>query len=132
MVQAYWQLGRIIVEHEQKGNLRVAYGKAVLQELYNRLAREFGKGFDVRKLRNMRLFYCTFPNWNAVGSELTWTHYRPLLALENEKDPYVLEFLDLMFAKERGNREIFCFKRRAANFCLQIPSATAHPRGTAA
>ncbi len=85
MVYAYGQIGRIIVEHEQKGNLRATYGKAVLQELSNRLSREFGKGFDVRNLRNMRLFYCTFPNWNAVCSELTWTHYCLLLRVENEQ-----------------------------------------------
>lgn len=48
MVQAYWHIGRIIVEHEQNGSLRAEYGKAVLQSLSDRLTEEFGKGFDVR------------------------------------------------------------------------------------
>ena len=84
MVQAYWHIGRIIVEHEQNGSLRAEYGKAVLQGLSERLTEEFGKGFDVRNLRNMRAFYRAFPKWNAVRSELTWTHYRALLRVEDD------------------------------------------------
>ena len=61
MVQAYWHIGRIIVEHEQNGSLRADYGKAVLQRLSEQLTNEFGKGFDVRNLRNMRSFYSCFP-----------------------------------------------------------------------
>lgn len=57
MVQAYWQIGRIIVEHEQEGSLRSSYGKSVLQELSNRLTEEFGKGFSVRTLQQMKKFY---------------------------------------------------------------------------
>ena len=84
MVQAYWQIGRIIVEHEQNGSLRAEYGKAVLQGLSERLTEEFGKGFDTRNLRNMRSFYLAFPIRNALRTELTWTHYRALLRVENE------------------------------------------------
>ena len=84
MVQAYWHIGRIIVEHEQKGSLRAEYGKGILQQISNQLTEEFGKGFDVRNLRNMRSFYVAFPKWNALRSELTWTHYRALLRVENE------------------------------------------------
>ena len=85
MVQAYWQIGRIIVEHEQEGNLRSGYGKSVLQELSNRLTKEFGKGFSVRTLQQMKKFYVMFPNTNALRSQLTWTHYRLLLSVENEQ-----------------------------------------------
>lgn len=85
MVQAYWHIGRIIVEHEQNGNLRAEYGKAVLQAVSDRLTEEFGKGFDVRNLRNMRAFYRAYPKWNAVRSELTWTHYRALLRVEDNR-----------------------------------------------
>lgn len=84
MVQAYWNIGRIIVEHEQNGSLRAEYGKGVLNHLSEQLTDEFGKGFDVRNLRNMRAFYITFPKWNALRSELTWTHYRALLRVEND------------------------------------------------
>lgn len=84
MVQAYWNIGRIVVEHEQTGSFRAEYGKGVLRRLSEELTREFGKGFDERNLRNMRAFYITYPNWNAVRSELTWTHYRALLRVEDD------------------------------------------------
>jgi hypothetical protein len=54
MVQTYWQIGQLIVEDEQQGQSRAEYGKAVLTSLSNSLTKEFGKGFDVRNLRNMR------------------------------------------------------------------------------
>ena len=85
MVQAYWQIGRIIVEHEQNGNARADYGKSVLQELSSRLTKDFGKGFSVRTLQQIKKFYVVFPNTNALRSQLTWTHYRLLLSVENEQ-----------------------------------------------
>ena len=85
MVQAYWQIGRIIIEHEQDGNERAGYGKSVLQELSSRLTKDFGKGFSVRTLQQMKKFYVMFPNTNALRSQLTWTHYRLLLSVENEQ-----------------------------------------------
>ena len=84
MVQAYWQIGRIIVEHEQNGSLRAEYGKAILQDISERLQQEFGNGFSVRSLQQMKKFYVLFPNTNALRSQLTWTHYRTLLRVENE------------------------------------------------
>ena len=73
------------MEHEQDGQERAAYGKAVLQELSVRLTEEFGKGFSVRTLQQMKQFYLTFPNTNALRSQLTWTHYRLLLKVEDDK-----------------------------------------------
>lgn len=84
MVQSYWEIGRLIVEEEQQGASRAAYGKQQLQILSEALTARFGKGFDVRNLRNMRQFYLTFPIRNAVRTELSWTHYRHLLRIENE------------------------------------------------
>jgi len=74
MVQSYWHIGRLIVEDEQQGKARAAYGKQQLAQLAEMLSDEFGKGFDARNLRNMRQFYQTFPIWNAVRTELSWTH----------------------------------------------------------
>lgn len=85
MVKSYWDIGRIIVEHEQSGSLRSEYGKHTLQELSERLTKEFGKGFTVRTLQQMKKFYVLFPNTNALRSQLTWTHYRLLMTVENEK-----------------------------------------------
>ncbi len=84
MVQAYWEIGRVIVEHEQQGKKRADYGKSLLVELARRLTEDFGKGFDERNLRHIRQFYLTFPIRNALRSELTWTHYRLLLREDNE------------------------------------------------
>jgi len=61
MVRAYWHVGRLIVEHEQGGKKRAAYGEAVLEDLAGCLTAEFGRGFDVRNLRHMRQFYLSFP-----------------------------------------------------------------------
>ena len=61
MVQTYWHIGRMIVEDEQGGQKRAAYGKQVLPELARKLSDEFGAGFDVSNLRNMRRFYQAFP-----------------------------------------------------------------------
>ena len=84
-VQTYWQIGRHIVEFEQAGQERAAYGKRLLAELADTLTREFGKGFDERNLRNMRAFFQHFPNWNALRSELSWTHYRLLLRVDSSE-----------------------------------------------
>ena len=83
MVQAYWHIGRIIVEHEQNGSLRAEYGKNVLKNLSEQLTEEFGKGFTVTNLKYMRQFYLTFTNGHALRGELTWTHYRALLRVED-------------------------------------------------
>lgn len=83
MVQAYWQIGCLIVEQEQQGNVRAEYGKAQLKQLSEQLTSEFGKGFDVTNLRNMRRFYLAFEKRDAVSLELSWTHYRTLLRIEN-------------------------------------------------
>ena len=85
MVQAYWHIGRIIVEHEQDGNMRADYGRFILQKLSARLTEDFGKGFSVRTLQQMKKFYVMFPNTNALRSQLTWTHYRLLLAVEDDR-----------------------------------------------
>ena len=84
MVQAYWQIGRLIVEDEQNGENRAEYGKKTLDGLAERLTADFGKGFDARELRRMRQFYLLFSKWDAVRPELSWTHYRLLLRVENE------------------------------------------------
>lgn len=109
MVQAYWNIGRIIVEHEQNGSLRAEYGKAILKRLSERLSEEFGKGFDVRNLRNMRSFFNAFPNWNAVRSELTWTHYRILLRIEDDtaRNWYMEECIRSGWSSRQLERQIY-------------------------
>lgn len=84
-VQTCWEIGRHIVEFEQGGEARAAYGKKLLPRLAEALTREFGRGFDDRNLRNMRAFYQAFPIWHAVRTELSWTHYRALLRVSNKE-----------------------------------------------
>jgi predicted nuclease of restriction endonuclease-like (RecB) superfamily len=87
MVEAYWQIGKSIIE-EQGGDERAEYGTGLLKDLSKQMTRDFGKGFTVANLKNMRQFYQTFPNGYALRSELSWTHYRLLMRVENEKARY--------------------------------------------
>lgn len=83
-VRTYWEIGRHIVEFEQGGAARAAYGEQLLPQLAKYLTAEFGKGFDQRNLWYMRSFYLKFPILNALRSELSWTHYRLLLRIDHE------------------------------------------------
>jgi predicted nuclease of restriction endonuclease-like (RecB) superfamily len=84
-VQTCWEIGRHIVEFEQGGAGRAEYGKKLLSTLAEALTTEFGRGFDASNLRYMRLFFQAFPICDALRHELSWTHYRTLLRVENEK-----------------------------------------------
>ena len=83
MVQTYWHIGRMIVEDEQGGQKRAAYGKQVLPELARKLSDEFGAGFDVSNLRNMRQFFQSFPIRETLSPELSWSAYLSLMRIEN-------------------------------------------------
>ena len=83
MVEAYWNIGKKIVEEEQSGNYRAEYGTYLIKELSAQLTTEFGKGFSQRNIRNMRLFYNSFPIWQTVSAELSWSHYVFILRVEN-------------------------------------------------
>ena len=84
MVEAYWNIGKSIVE-KQGGEARAEYGSKLLAELSVQMTEDFGKGFTVANLKNMRQFYLTFPNGYALRSELSWSHYRLLMRVDNEK-----------------------------------------------
>ncbi|MCX6308257.1 MAG: PDDEXK nuclease domain-containing protein, partial [Bacteroidia bacterium] len=85
MVQAYWNVGKYIVEYEQKGEQRAEYGKNVINGLSVRLMKEYGSGFTTSNLKYMRQFYLCFPISHAVRDQLTWTHYRAIIKVQNEK-----------------------------------------------
>ena len=108
MVLAYWQIGRAIVEDEQEGQKRGAYGKGVLKGVSERLTAEFGKGYSVRNLQQMKRFYDLFPNANALRSHLTWTHYRALLRVENSeaREWYIEEALRNHWSSRQLERQI--------------------------
>jgi len=85
IVETYWNIGRMIVEEEQGGKARADYGKQILSFLSARLTGEFGEGFNLTNLKYMRLVYVAFPIRHALRDELTWTHYRLLSKVENER-----------------------------------------------
>jgi predicted nuclease of restriction endonuclease-like (RecB) superfamily len=93
MVQAYWLVGRRIVEEEQQGESKAAYGKGVIKGLSAALQQEFGKGFSVDNLENMRRFYLAYPNSETLSRnsqtpdfQLSWSHYQMLLRIENQEE----------------------------------------------
>jgi predicted nuclease of restriction endonuclease-like (RecB) superfamily len=84
MVETYWRIGEKIVE-EQGGEVYAKYGENLLISVSERLRAEFGKGFSYVNLTNMRKFYLQFQNVYALRKELSWTHYRSLIRVENPK-----------------------------------------------
>ena len=84
MVQAYWNIGKRIVE-QQGGKERAEYGVQLIKELSKRLTADFGKGFTETNLKYMRQFYLAFPIGHALSDQLSWTHYRLLIRVKDEK-----------------------------------------------
>lgn len=82
MVQAYWTVGKLIVE-AQGGDTKARYGDKLIDGIANRLTSEFGKGFDSSNLRNMRSFYLAFPICDTVCHKLSWSHYRLLMRIDD-------------------------------------------------
>ncbi len=84
MVEAYWNIGKQIVVQEQNGDDKAQYGKYLIKNLSKQLTVDFGKGFSKQNLWNMRQFYNYFPILSAVRRELSWTHYKMILRVENQ------------------------------------------------
>ena len=85
MVTAYWEIGEQIYKACGE-NDRAEYGKGLLRFLADNLTSEFGKGFDESNLRKMRQFYCVFPIRDTLCPELSWSHYRLLMRIADEKE----------------------------------------------
>ena len=83
LTQMYWHIGRLIVEDEQKGNVRATYGKGLIKNLSAQLVAEYGENFSSRNLQLSRQLYQTFPIVNSLSSQLSWTHYKALMRLED-------------------------------------------------
>ena len=95
MVYTYYEIGRMIVEDEQQGKERAEYGKQVLKELSEQLTDDFGKGFSVDNLQNMRQFYQAYPIYETGSRKfiLSWSHYIKIMRIENvdERNFYEIE-----------------------------------------
>lgn len=110
MVEAYWQIGKSIVK-EQNGEERAEYGTGLLKELSKQMTKDFGRGFTVANLKNMRQFYLIFPNGYALRSELSWTHYRLLMRVENDnaRQFYMDEAVKSQWSTRQLERQINTF-----------------------
>jgi len=117
MVDAYWLMGKRIVEQEQQGKNRAEYGEHILVELSKALTTEFGKGFSYANLRNFRQFYLTFPDKEicyALRSKLTWTHIRLIMRVSNPKarEYYFTESSSQMWSSRELERNICTHSNR--------------------
>ncbi|MGI6507911.1 MAG: DUF1016 N-terminal domain-containing protein [Saccharofermentanales bacterium] len=84
MVEAYWNIGKAIVE-KQGGKETAEYDSRLFENLSEKMTRDFGKGFTTTNLKYMRQFYLTFPNRHTLCDDLSWSHYRLLMRVEDEK-----------------------------------------------
>jgi len=137
MVQAYWEVGREI--SEAVGD-RAEYGKQLLQFLSEKLTTDFGKGFTVRNLRAMRQFYQSFPIRHALRAELTWTHYRLLMRVDepNRREFYLKESVESGWTSRQLERQInsFFYERllatqKSERISIQNEIQTLEPKTTA-
>ena len=88
MVQTYFKIGRLIVEEEQHGNIRAEYGKETLKNLSIKLTANYGKGFSVTNLKQMRDFYLTYQIRQTVSDQFTlsYSHYLFLMRIDNPEE----------------------------------------------
>lgn len=131
MVQAYWNIGRVIVEEEQKGKAKADYGEYLIKESAERLSKEFGEGFTISNIKYFRQFYLSFEIGHAlrgqsritekghavrdelpaVRPELSWTHYRLLLKVEKPevRKFYLDECIEANWSTRQLERQINSF-----------------------
>jgi predicted nuclease of restriction endonuclease-like (RecB) superfamily len=108
MIQAAWQTGREIIEEEQRGSKRAAYGSRIIATLSKRLSLELGRGYTATNLKYMRQFYVAFPKGHALSDQLTWTHYRLILSVKDEQSRrfYLTESIKAKWSTRQLNRQI--------------------------
>ena len=108
LLVTYWNVGRIIVEDEQKSEFRAEYGKQVLKELSKRLTNDFGKGFSVSNLQYMKRFYLKYQKQQTVSVKLSWSHYCELLAIsdDDKRSFYEQECINAQWSFRELKRQI--------------------------
>lgn len=105
---AYWHIGHRLVEEEQAGQERAEYGRRQIAELSSHLTREFGTGFSANNLWLMRQLYLTFPILHSLNGELTWTHYKFLVRLDDpdKRAFYIAEAVKNAWSVRQMERQI--------------------------
>lgn len=134
MIDAYWQIGRRIVEEEQQGEQRAGYGEALIAGLSRHLGDEFGKGFSVANLKNFRKFYLTYPDQGkgyTLCSQLSWSHNRLIMREESEtaRHWYLTEAKEQGWSVRQLERQLktFAFQRLLSPAAPAEESAGAQP-----
>ena len=131
MVEAYWLIGKRIVEQEQQGRERAGYGEYLIKSLAKELQGDWGNGFSVANLKNFRQFYQTFPDFEksyALRSQLTWSHYRLIMRVDNRiaRDFYIHESVDQKWSTRTLERNInsLLYERMLSNQNANSPVQT--------
>ena len=118
MVRAYWQIGKMIVE-KQGGKERASYGDGLIKELSIQLTKDFGKGFTISNVKYMRQFFLTFQKSHTLCDQLSWSHYRLIISLDdkNARDFYIKEAIAGNWSVRQLAREIntFSYQRYLAS-----------------
>ncbi|GHU13440.1 hypothetical protein FACS1894161_3410 [Spirochaetia bacterium] len=83
-LKTYWEIGHVIVEHEQEGNVKAQYGTQLLKDLSKRLIDDIGRGFSVSNLQFMRRFFLEYPIQQTLSVKLSWSHYCELLIISDK------------------------------------------------
>ena len=105
----YWTIGKRIFEEEQQEKNRAEYGTYLIKLLAEQLEPEYGSGFSVRQLELIRQFYRIFPIANALRSQLSWTHYRTLIRIDNQdkREFYIAETVKNNWSVRQMERQIY-------------------------
>lgn len=108
MITTYWNVGRIIVEFEQNGNIKAEYGKQLLKNLSKELTDDIGKGFSVSNLQFMRRFFLEYPIQQTLSVKLSWSHYCELLSVSDSsaRDFYEKETINSNWSIRELKRQI--------------------------
>ena len=117
MVEAYWKIGRMIVE--KQGGATADYGAKLITELSKQMTADFGKGFTITNLKYMRQFYLAFQNGHTLCDQLSWSHYRLLMRVEDERARqfYIEESVKSNWSVRQLERQIntFSYQRLLAS-----------------
>jgi len=113
MLTTYWEIGREIVEFEQKGKEKAEYGSKLLDRIARDLKNKYGKGFSRSNVIYIRLLYLKYPKSETLFHQLSWSHYFELLKISDdlERSFYekqsVLENWSVRELKRQKNTALF-------------------------
>lgn len=107
MLNLYWNIGKVIM-NIQGGEERAKYGDCVIENLSKKLTQEFGLGFSVSNLFNMRKFYSMYPKFQTVSGKLSWSHYLEIIKIEKsvKREFYIKEAINSNWSVRELQRQI--------------------------